>query len=368
MTGTLRAAAALAAGLLLAPGVASAAPTAGTGGPLTDRTFEQFTDAQGITSRYHIFADGLDTTRDVGLLLWMDGSGGYGFDNPTSTYLIDSDGTAGMRQVARDHNLLLVTPEAPAPACNGYDNCWYNESSTPNATAKSDWLRGLVDHVYSQYNVQTDLVAIGGYSSGAQATTRWFLPRHGAAVQTDGLFVAVAYGGAPHVSAGTPNFPQSYKDKVHGYWNTGTSDTAYTSASYGAIGGYNWYTGDGFATSADWPAGVGHSRGGEFAGIMRAQIDKHLQPSAPAPAPAPWETSVSPTQTGGTFAVNVPAGYSGPVYVRLSSGNYLYNSFTGPTVAKLTFSKQQCGRTLDWTTEAPSGTARDSGTFTTLPC
>lgn len=376
-----RLATALVAGFGLALGsfipAASAAPTGGAGGPLTDRLNVPFS-ANGLTSDYHIFAEGLDWDKEVGLLLYTDGSGGYGIDNPNSTYLLDADGNNGLVAVAKEHNLLLVTPEAPGPGCDGTDNCWYDST----APAKSDWARALVDQIYSQYDIETDRVAIGGYSSGAQFTSRWFVPRHGAAVQTDGVFVPIAYGGAPAVSA---DFPQAYKDAVHGYWNTGTSDTAYSTSSWGARGGYNWYTANGFDTSADWPSGVGHGRSGEFDDIMDAQITEHVRPAQdvgttptpdpdpepdPDPAPTAYATTVTPEESGVTLVIeNVPAN-APATYVRLTGPNrttYLYT--TEEPTADVTFTSLGTGG-AEWSYEvyagsSTSGTPLASGTFNT---
>src|SRR5690606_29784951 len=171
---------------------ASAASTGGAGGALTNRLDQSFTSA-GLTSSYHIVAAGLDWSRPVGLLVYTDGSGGYGLDNPNSTYLLDADGDAGLVAVARKHNLLLLTPEAPAPGCDGTDNCWYDSR---NAVGKARWSSDLISRVTSQYDIDLDRVVIGGYSSGAQWTTRFFLPAHGEAHSVD-LAVAIAYGGAP---------------------------------------------------------------------------------------------------------------------------------------------------------------------------
>ncbi len=275
--------------LALGLGVASAAATStgGSGGALSNRLNQSFT-ANGITSSYHIFAAGLDWSRPVGLLLYTDGSGGYGLDNPNATYLLDADGSAGLVAVAKKHNMLLLTPIAPSPDCDGTDNCWYNTTGTPAAPAKADWARALVDHVYGQYQIDKTRVAIGGYSSGAQFTSRWFVPRHGAAVQEDGVLVPIAYGGAPAVAH---TFTPAYKANVVGHWNTGTSDAAYSTASHGAMGGHDWYRSNGFTTTSEWPAGVGHGRSGEFAGIMDRQIAAHVAPATSkattTPAPAP---------------------------------------------------------------------------------
>lgn len=246
-------------------------------GPLTDRLNLTFVGSS-LTSTYHIFAAGLDWTKEVGMLLWTDGSGAYGLKNPNSSYLLDADGPNGMVQVAKDHNMLLLTPIAPPPSDADGDNCWYNTTGTPPyAAEKAQWARELVDYVYSQYPIETDRVAIGGYSSGSQFTSRWFVPLHGPSVQTGGVFVPVAYGGNPNDGN---NITPAYRAAVHGHWDTGTADPAYSTASWGAIGGYNWYTSNGFNTSYNWPPGVDHARDGEFAGIMDAQITAHVRPAA----------------------------------------------------------------------------------------
>ncbi len=248
--------------------------TGGRGGEKSNLLFQSFS-SRGITSRYHVFAANLDWSKDVGMLLWTDGSGGYGFDNPNDDYLLDADGQEGMVSVARQNNMLLLIPEAPPPGCDGEDNCWYNESSSPNAIEKAHWAKDLVRYIYGRYNLDKSRVAIGGYSSGAQFTSRWFVPLHGAEVQSGGVFVAVAYGGEP---ANGSHFTPAYRAAVTGYWNTGTSDSAYSRASWGAIAGYNWYRDNGFTVNADWPKGVGHDRDGEFDDIMAAQIAAHVRP------------------------------------------------------------------------------------------
>ncbi len=287
-----------AAGLVVA-GVAApaaAASTGGSGGPLTDRLDVSFSSA-GYTSDYHIFASGLDWSAPVGLLVYTDGSGGYGIDNPNGTYLLDADGDAGLVAVAKKHNLLLVTPEAPAPGCDGTDNCWYDSR---HAAGKAQWSADLISHVKSQYDIDLGRIVIGGYSSGAQWTTRFFLPAHGEAHSVD-LAVAIAYGGAPATNA---SFSAAYRRSTVVSFDTGTSDEAYTTSTWGARGGYSWYTDAGFVTDATWPSGVGHNRSRQFAAIMDREITEHLSTAGvsdqkgtsgsetrgPSPAPAPQPT------------------------------------------------------------------------------
>lgn len=238
--------------------------TGGDGGTYSNRTFQSFT-SNGLTSRYHIYAAGIDRSKPVGLIMYGDGSGGHGFDNPDSSYLIG--GSNGLAAVAQKHNMILVVPEAPAPGCPS-DNCWYDRT----APAKAKWASDLMTRIKGQYPIDQERIVTGGYSSGAQ-WHRWFLPTHGEAQSVD-LAVMIAYGGAPAVNA---DFSAAYKDDLDLVWNTGTADAAYSTASHGARGGYDWYTQQGFDTEATWPNGVGHSRSGEFGGILDRGITQHLR-------------------------------------------------------------------------------------------
>lgn len=251
--------------------------TNGTGGSKTDQLNQPFS-ADGLSKDYHIFAGGLDWTKPVGLMVYADGTGGYGFDNPNQTYLLDADGTAGLVAVAKKHNLLLVVPNAPGKSCDGGDNCWFDnsgETTVAEAEAKARWSDKLITKVKGQYNLDNSRVVIGGYSSGAQWTSRYFAPRHAESQSVD-LAVPIAYGGDP--AGADPTWSAAYKDDIKMSWDTGKNDAAYSTSSWAAVGGYNWYTNYLGAEQTDylWPDGVGHSRGGQFAGIMDREITQHL--------------------------------------------------------------------------------------------
>src|SRR4051794_22324519 len=81
--------------------------TGGSGGPATNVTNQSFTSGSA-TSKYHLYAKGLDTTKPVGLLLHMHGDGAYDFKHPE--YSFD-----GMAQHAASSNLIamsMLTPDS----------------------------------------------------------------------------------------------------------------------------------------------------------------------------------------------------------------------------------------------------------------
>lgn len=288
------------------------------GADLTDRTNLSFT-ANNYTSTYHLYAANLDWNKPVGMLIYTDGSGENGLKNPTSSYLMG--GSTGMIAVAKKHNMVLLTPLSPNKACSDGDgSCWYLGDS-PGYTK---WAESLVTSIQSQYSIDKKRVAFGGYSSGAQLATEFWVPS-GAAERTmdDGVIVAISYGGSPKVPAVA--FSSGFKSNVHINWNTGSQDEAYTtSGEFGVKAGSKYYTDAGFQTSLDVVQGKGHDRTGEFGKIMDAQITKHVSAAtggAPLPSAGPTYfcggsntcvPSLSPTPTGTssippTKPLNAPA-------------------------------------------------------------
>jgi poly(3-hydroxybutyrate) depolymerase len=284
---------------------AVADPTGGSGGPLTDRTFLTFTGA-GYTAQYHLYSAGIDRSRPVGLLVYADGTGEYGFENPSATYSLG--GINGVVAVAKRHNMVLLTPSSPNRACQ----CW--EQGDP--TGYSDYLAALIESVYGQYDIDRDRVWLGGYSTGAQLTTRFMFPRH-SELMTGGGTIVIGGGGAPAVTA--DDFPASLKADMHMHWDTGELDTDTNGSAagglnslngpYGAKAGEAWYADRGFRTSHDYPAGVGHARNGQFGTIIERVLDRHAvqaDGSEPPASPQPWDHTVTPTRVGVTVSVYVP--------------------------------------------------------------
>lgn len=261
---------------LLVPALAtsvSAAPT------YIDRTNLSFT-SNGITSKYHLYADGLDWTRPVGLIVYTDGSGEYGLKNPASDYLLS--GADGLVAVAKRQNMVLLTPFAPGAGCSDGDGtCWYLSSSGYSPAQKAKWSADLMKSVLNEYALDRNRVAFGGYSSGAQWTTEYFGPAHASFLVNDGVAIAISYGGRP---ISTPNFTTSFKQSVPFVWDVGSNDSAYTTTSrYGVRAGHQWYTDQGFETHLNVIQGLGHSRWGQFGLVVEKAIQDHLPALAAAP-------------------------------------------------------------------------------------
>ncbi len=245
--------------------------TNGSGGAKTDQTFLSYSNGT-YTSRYHLYAAGLDWTKPVGALIYADGSGEYGLKNPSSTYLLA--GTNGLVNVAKRNNMVLITPFAPNTACaDGGGSCWYQGDSV----GYTKWAESLVQDIYTKYPIDKSRVAMGGYSSGAQLAARYWTPS-GAAQRTmnDGVIVSISCGGNPAMTETT--YTTAFKANVHMNWNTGDQDDSCPhTATWSTNGGYTHYTNLGFNTSRDILPGVTHNRSGQFGNIVEAQIKEHVK-------------------------------------------------------------------------------------------
>src|SRR5690606_15537346 len=211
--------------------------------------------ANGYTSTYLLYADGLDSTKPIGLLIYADGSGEYGLKHPTSSYLLAGDD--GLISVAKRHNMVLLTPLSPNKNCaDGDGSCWYM-GDPPGYTR---WLESLVRKIQSEFPIDKRCIAFGGYSSGAQLATQWWVPSGAAQrTMTSGVIVAISYGGSPKMRevAYTPAF----KSSVHMNWNVGRKDPSYIrDGKYSVKAGYDHYTRAGFKTSLDLVPGLSHDR------------------------------------------------------------------------------------------------------------
>ncbi len=274
----------------------------------TDQMNMSFSGSR-YTSTYHVFASGVDTSKSVGMLIYADGSGEYGLKNPTSSYALA--GSHGLIAVAQRHNMIVVTPFSPNKDCDDGDgSCWYYGDSEGYA----QWAKELVLSLQHTYAVDKSRMAMGGYSSGAQLATEWWVPSGAAqATMTDGVIVAISYGGRPQMSDSTSD---AFKKTVHMSWNVGSDDPSYTGdGQYGVRAGYDYYTSKGFDTSLTVVDGVDHDRDGQFGAIMDREITAHVPPvghsGTSSASPAPSSSSPTLTQpTSSAKAGSTPA--SGP--------------------------------------------------------
>ncbi|MGY1806356.1 hypothetical protein ACI8AF_03220 [Blastococcus sp. SYSU D00669] len=235
-------------------------PSGGSGGAFTDRPRSTFTAANGQSGRYLLYAGGIDPSRPVGLVVYADGTGEYGVDNPTSPYALG--GPSGLVAAAKARNAITLAVESPDQACE----CWH----TGDTSAYADFLADLIETQLENYPV--DELWLTGFSSGAQEVTRFLVPRHPELLRVGGGWVVFGGGGPP--ADGGAGVTAARMAGVRGHWYTGTADTAVPlTAAWGAQAGERWYAGRGVVTSHEWPVGVGHALDGRLGSTVGRLLD-----------------------------------------------------------------------------------------------
>ncbi|MGY1701519.1 hypothetical protein [Geodermatophilus sp. SYSU D00766] len=246
-------------------GAASAATaaggsTGGSGGSYTDQPRQSFRAGNGQTGNFLLYAAGIDPTRPVGLVVYVDGTGEYGVDNPDSSYALG--GPSGLVATSRARNTVTLAVESPNQSCE----CWH----TGDTAAYADFLAALIERQLAAYPV-TD-VWLAGFSSGAQEITRFLVPRHPELLRLGGGWVVFGGGGPP--ADGGAAVTAARMAGVRGHWFTGTADTAVPlTASWGAQAGERFYADRGVVTSHEWPAGVGHGLDGRLGRTVGQLVD-----------------------------------------------------------------------------------------------
>lgn len=254
----------------------------------------------GSSGKYHVFADGVDTSKPVGALLQFHGDGAHEFNNPDSSYSLG--GGNGIVAAAQPYNLVVI------PMLTPDGDTWWNKGS-----ANADYVDAFIKEVvYGQMGVDPSKMWLAGYSGGAQFITQFYLPKYASTIQGGGSMV-FGGGGSPRVSGGT--FPESLKSNFHMLWVTGSQDDGSNSsdgfdALSAARAGESHYKGLGINTEMQNP-NAGHNLSGTFGNSVAAWLAKYAgatgssgSANAAAPQVSPNTNTQSPATSGGTVTGN----------------------------------------------------------------
>lgn len=259
---------------------ANASTTGGSGGSYTNQYNLTYTGG-GFTSKYHLFAQGIDPTKPIGLVLNFHGDGAYGFNNPNSNYSLDADGTAGTVKVARDYNMITVSILTPDTATG--DRTWWWRGAD-----YADFVYALINNVYTKYNIDKRYIWFDGYSGGAQFITQYYISEYGGSGQFESGG-ALMFGGGDTPQSGDPQpgtvkpIPDSVKKSFRMWWGAGTRDLPdqyWNGGLDAAQKGEAYYRSIGFInTSHYYPEGWCHDTSGscqsfeyQFAPYLRQQL------------------------------------------------------------------------------------------------
>lgn len=194
-----------------------------------------------VSSEYHLFADGIDYSRPVGLVVRLHGDGAYEFHNPEGL-------TRCLAEVAASHNAVLLSALAPT-----HDHRWWLDMDRTQP-----WLLSLIDAAQANHGIDADSVWWMGYSGGAEFLTYSLAPTQPERITAGAIMVGG--GGAPSF-----DYPLDPPDPdVPLIWSVGTDDDGSTDeapfdALAAAEAGSDYYRDAGFTgTELSLVDDVGH--------------------------------------------------------------------------------------------------------------
>ena len=205
----------------------------------TNQTFLSYTSPAGTTSQYHVYAEGVDFSKPVGVVFYFDGD--YWRNDQSKVY--DPSGElAQMAASAAAQNMLFVP--VISPDANRYDAgvTWWEDMER-----NGEFFRSFASSFIAANGVDSSNVWTMGYSGGAEFIT-YELTDHNTSWRNGGGSIMVAGGdsdGSVDADATTKASPM--------YWWVGAKDTSgntypVTWSARGAVeSGYNAYLGAGFS-------------------------------------------------------------------------------------------------------------------------
>ena len=238
----------------------------------TNQTFLSYTSPAGTTSQYHVYAEGVDFSKPVGVVFYFDGD--YWRNDQSKVY--DPSGElAQMAASAAAQNMLFVP--VISPDANRYDAgvTWWEDMER-----NGEFFRSFASSFIAANGVDSSNVWTMGYSGGAEFIT-YELNTKPQTWRNGGGSIMVAGGG---LDEGTPS--DALKSQPM-FWyansNDGSGETyPQTWSARGAVeGGYNAYRNAGYTNaSATVLNGSGHFDY-NFSEILSNSLTKGKATAAP---------------------------------------------------------------------------------------
>ena len=238
----------------------------------TNQTFLSYTSPAGTTSQYHVYAEGVDFSKPVGVVFYFDGD--YWRNDQSKVY--DPSGElAQMAASAAAQNMLFVP--VISPDTNRYDAgvTWWEDMER-----NGEFFRSFASSFIAANGVDSSNVWTMGYSGGAEFIT-YELNTKPQTWRNGGGSIMVAGGG---LDEGTPSVALKSQPM---FWyansNDGTGETyPQTWSARGAVeGGYDAYLAAGYTNaSATVLNGSGHFDY-NFSQILSNSLTKGKATAAP---------------------------------------------------------------------------------------
>lgn len=240
--------------------------TGGSGGTTENVEAQVFTDDEGQTSQFHLYADEVDTSGTVGLALYFHGDGAWEFDHPEHRL-------RQMADLAAEQQLLFVALKSPDRA---QGTTWWRRGS-----ANARWLRDFLEaEVFSRYDIDRARVLLVGYSGGAEFNTYFLVAEHSDLFCGGGALMFG--GGGPPGGLMTSDFEPDFVQVFRMHWYTGQDDDGHGSCTNDGFEAYEaaqdgaaLYRRLGFTVTEAYPPGIDHCNI-PFLEVFEGQLDAGL--------------------------------------------------------------------------------------------
>ena len=280
----------------------------------TNQTFLSYTSPVGTTSQYHVYAEGVDFSKPVGVVFYFDGD--YWRNDQSKVY--DPSGElAEMAASAAAQNMLFVP--VISPDTNRYDAgvSWWEDMER-----NGEFFRSFASSFIAANGVDSSNVWTMGYSGGAEFIT-YELNTKPQTWRNGGGSIMIAGGG---LDEGTPSAALKSQPM---FWyansNDGTGETyPQTWSARGAVeGGYNAYRNAGYTNaSATVLNGSGHFDY-NFSQILSNSLTKGKATAAPKSEQKQQSTQRARTMSSATYqSYTSPAGTTSQYHVYANNLDY----------------------------------------------
>lgn len=280
----------------------------------TNQTFLSYTSPAGTTSQYHVYADGVDFSKPVGVVFYFDGD--YWRNDQSKVY--DPSGElAQMAASAAAQNMLFVP--VISPDTNRYDGgvTWWEDMER-----NGEFFRSFASAFIAANGVDSSNVWTMGYSGGAEFIT-YELNTKPQTWRNGGGSIMVAGGG---LDEGTPSAALKSQPM---YWYANANDGAgetypQTWSARGAVeGGYDAYLSAGYTNaSVTVLNGSGHFDY-NFSQILSDSLAKSKSTAAPKAEQKQQNTQRARTMHSGTYlSYTSPAGTTSQYHVYANNLDY----------------------------------------------
>lgn len=207
-------------------------------------------------SQYHVYADGIDWSRPVGVVYYLDGD--YWYNHQSKVHSPNTNGDLlNMARVANERNMVFVPVISPDKNASGNGITWWESQD-----ANGDYFRSFANWFQSHVGIDRNNVWVIGYSGGAEIQSFELNADRQESWRSGGGSIMVGGGGYGYMQTGA----SSHFKGLPMYWFVGKADGVGSTwpATWSALGaaqyGYQSYRNQGF-----WNTQLTYTEGDHYA-------------------------------------------------------------------------------------------------------